>query len=386
MRLGPQALDQQRVQARVAPSPRDGALVVKDAGSPKQGRGAVRGAPTGLGSLGKVANGQMVVPAHYVAAEPTRRAPGHGPRTAQRSLPEGWAAEGVRRSKGHVPARGSSAPTRPRACAGGSGPYVGRPLCLCGHRCGLGDPRPASGGARPANSLTSWAAAAALGYVCPPAVPAALVPPPRPRGRGQPKKPPRRPGPRPRRCWRRCQRPTGRPSPGGSRRARSSATTLSPCGCTGPRGARRALPRLIASARAELPARRAPGAGDQGGVKGYDSNLPADTRLPRLVELAHSRWPIEPCYEDAKGTCGLDDYHGPRWDGLHRHLALVMLAYSFRRASVGATRRLGRLFPPLASARPFRRSIARCFCRSSRSSGSGSWQPTILLTSAPGGI
>jgi SRSO17 transposase len=69
--------------------------------------------------------------------------------------------------------------------------------------------------------------------------------------------------------------------------------------------------------------------GEHGDVKWYDRNLPADTRLHRLVELAHRRWPIEQCYEDAKGECGLDHYQGRRWDGLARHLALVMLAYSF---------------------------------------------------------
>jgi SRSO17 transposase len=41
------------------------------------------------------------------------------------------------------------------------------------------------------------------------------------------------------------------------------------------------------------------------------------------------RLPIEQFYEDAQGACGLDDYQGRRWDGLHRHLALVLLAYSF---------------------------------------------------------
>jgi SRSO17 transposase len=47
------------------------------------------------------------------------------------------------------------------------------------------------------------------------------------------------------------------------------------------------------------------------------------------VTLAHSRWPVEQFYEDAKGECGLDDYQGRTWDGLHRHLALALLSYSF---------------------------------------------------------
>jgi SRSO17 transposase len=68
---------------------------------------------------------------------------------------------------------------------------------------------------------------------------------------------------------------------------------------------------------------------EHGDLKWYFSTLPADTPLHRLVELAHSRWPIEQFYEDAKGECGLDHYQGRRWDGLHRHLALVMLSYSF---------------------------------------------------------
>lgn len=69
--------------------------------------------------------------------------------------------------------------------------------------------------------------------------------------------------------------------------------------------------------------------GEHGDAKWYFSNLPANTPRERLVELAHSRWPVEQFYEDAKGECGLDDDQGRRWDGLHRHLALVMLAYSF---------------------------------------------------------
>jgi SRSO17 transposase len=46
--------------------------------------------------------------------------------------------------------------------------------------------------------------------------------------------------------------------------------------------------------------------GERGDLKWSYSNLPADIPLRRLVELAHSRWPIEQFYADAKGECGLD--------------------------------------------------------------------------------
>ena len=75
-----------------------------------------------------------------------------------------------------------------------------------------------------------------------------------------------------------------------------------------------------------------PVSGETGERKWYFCWLPAlpvDTPLPRLVTLAHARWPIEQCSEDATGACGLDDYQGRRWEGLHRHLALVLLTYSF---------------------------------------------------------
>jgi SRSO17 transposase len=69
--------------------------------------------------------------------------------------------------------------------------------------------------------------------------------------------------------------------------------------------------------------------GQEREYKYYFSNLPATMRLEQLVPLVRGRWPIEQFYEEAKQACGLDDYQGRRWDGLHRHFALVMLAYSF---------------------------------------------------------
>ena len=69
--------------------------------------------------------------------------------------------------------------------------------------------------------------------------------------------------------------------------------------------------------------------GEEGECKYSFSNLPAEMKLEQLVPLVRGRWPIEQFYEEAKQECGLDDYQGRRWDGLHRHLALGMLAYSF---------------------------------------------------------
>jgi SRSO17 transposase len=82
---------------------------------------------------------------------------------------------------------------------------------------------------------------------------------------------------------------------------------------------------------AERPLRQAEGEvlPDEVELKYYYSSLEAGVSLERLAALAKSRWAIEQFYEDAKGECGLGDYQGRRWDGLHRHLALSMVAYSF---------------------------------------------------------
>src|SRR5262250_900789 len=100
----PQALDRQRVTGLVGQSPPQGILVLDDTGLPKQGRSSVGVARQYSGTLGKIANCQVVVTAHYVADEPMSRAPVHWPLTARLYLPEGWAADSDRRAKVHVPA------------------------------------------------------------------------------------------------------------------------------------------------------------------------------------------------------------------------------------------------------------------------------------------
>jgi SRSO17 transposase len=69
--------------------------------------------------------------------------------------------------------------------------------------------------------------------------------------------------------------------------------------------------------------------GEEGEPKWFFRGWPAETPRPRLLELAQLRWPVEQFSEDGKGECGLDHFQGRSWEGLHRHLALVMLTYTF---------------------------------------------------------
>jgi SRSO17 transposase len=329
----PQALDQQRVRALVAQSPSQGILVLDDTGLPKQGRSSVGVARQYSGTLGKVANCQVVVSAHYVADEPTSRAPVHWPVIAQLYLPEAWATDPARRSKAHVPAA-VAFQTKPELALAlvDQARTWGVPFAYVVADAGYGDNPTFLLGLDARHVAYVVGVSSTFGVRLPAEVhAAALVPPPRPRGRGQPKKP--HPAPLyaaqavlealPADRW---QPITWREHDDGVLCKQFAAvrvhwatggaqfSTSHPRVCTGPEGwllGERPLP------------------GERGEVKWYFSTLPADTPLQRLVEVAHSRWPIEQFYEDAKGECGLDHYQGRRWDGLHRHLALVMLAYSF---------------------------------------------------------
>jgi len=266
--------------------------------------------------LGKVANGQVVVSAHDVADEPTSRAPVHWPLTAQLSLPETWAHDSARRVKVHVPIEvtfrtkpalalalvdQARAWAVPFACVVTDAGYGDNPTFLMG----LDDRQVAyvvgvssTFGVRRPDEVRAAALA--------PLSSAKAVLDTLPEDRWQSI------------TWREYDDVVLRKqfvavrvhwATGGAQLSTSHHRVA-----TGPEG-------WLLGER--------PVPGDRGEVTWYFSNLPEATRLQRLVELAHSRWPIEQFYEDAKGECGLDHYQGRRWDGLARHLALVMLAYSF---------------------------------------------------------
>jgi len=64
-------------------------------------------------------------------------------------------------------------------------------------------------------------------------------------------------------------------------------------------------------------------------LKVFLSNAAADTPPRELVRLSAMRWPIETCFEEAKGCLGMGEYQTRSWRGWHHHMTLVMLAHHF---------------------------------------------------------
>lgn len=61
----------------------------------------------------------------------------------------------------------------------------------------------------------------------------------------------------------------------------------------------------------------------------YVSNASTTARLALFVWLSGMRWPVEQCFEEAKGELGMDHYEVRKYSGWHHHILTCMLAHFF---------------------------------------------------------
>jgi SRSO17 transposase len=335
-------LDEARVRSLSAKSPKGGVLVLDDTSFPKQGKASVGVARQCCGALGKRANCQVVVSAHYVADEPESSRPLHWPLSGRLYLPEGWANDLKRRERSHVP----------EEVIFRSKPHIALSLVDLSREWGVpSEVVVADSGYGKYPSFLGGLEERKLSYVCgvestfgvrlPEEVRAASeagAPPYE--GRGQPPK--ERPAPLytareligslPEEAW---QTVSWREGTKGT--LSKQMVALRTHRATG--SDRHSIDHELVLTAEEgwliaeraLPGQPSSAANKEGEeeLDYYYSTLGAEISLERLASVAKSRWVIEQFYEDAKGECGLGDFQGRRWEGLHRHLALSMLAYSF---------------------------------------------------------
>lgn len=341
----PLELDEARVKRLLELHPvTEGILVFDDTGLPKQGSASVGVAPQYSGTLGKIGNCQVVVSAEFLADDPASSTPFHWPVSAQLFLPESWTDDAERRKQARVPEE-ISQHTKPEIALEllDRARLWGVPIQAVVVDAGYGDNPNFLRGLDERQVPYMCAVESTFGCRLPNEVQAIAAQTPVYSGRGQPRKP--RPAPlytvkevieaQPASTW---QTINWREGTKGTMQTQAVAirvhwatgsslhSTSHSRVHTGPEGwllAERAVPETVADDVLPNPGE------PQEKIKYWFSVLPEDASLQRLVLLAHARWVIEQFYEDAKQECGLDHFQGRSWEGLHRHLALVMLAYSF---------------------------------------------------------
>src|SRR5215203_5663684 len=347
-------LDELRVRSLSAKSPKGGVLVLDDTSFPKQGKASVGVARQYCGALGKRANCQVVVSAEYLADEPESSRPLHWPVSGRLYLPEGWANDLQRREISHVPEEVifSSKPQIALSLVDLSREWE-VPFGVVVADSGYGKYPSFLGGLEERKVSYVCGVESTFGVRLPKEVRAAKeagAPPYQ--GRGQPPK--ERPAPLytareligslPEEAWRTVSWREGTKGT-----LSKQMVALRAHRATG--SDRHSIDHELVLTAAEgwliaerpLPGQPSSTENEEGEeeLNYYYSSLGAEVSLERLASVAKSRWAIEQFYEDAKGECGLGDFQGRRWEGLHRHLALSMLAYSFLMLHSSVTRGAG---------------------------------------------